>query len=107
MFRPITLWPYPSRALATAASKARHLLVVELNNGQMVEDVRLAVNGEVPVRFYGRAGGNVPSVEELLEIVMSCAAAPQWRSQNNFHAHAFPSEEVPEDKYVDPFSMLV
>jgi len=48
-----------------AASRVQKVLVVELSNGQMVEDVRLAVNGKVPVEFYGRVGGNVPSVEEI------------------------------------------
>jgi len=52
MFRPITLWPFPSQALAKAASKVKDVLAVEMSNGQMVEDVRLAVNGEVPVKFY-------------------------------------------------------
>jgi pyruvate/2-oxoacid:ferredoxin oxidoreductase alpha subunit len=65
LFRPITLWPFPSEALLKAASKVREVLVVELSNGQMVEDVRLALNGKVPVEFYGRTGGNVPSVEEI------------------------------------------
>lgn len=65
LFRPITLWPFPSEALAKAASKAQKVLVIELSNGQMVEDVRLALNGTVPVEFYGRVGGNVPSVEEI------------------------------------------
>ena len=65
LFRPITLWPFPSEALAKAAASVRQVLVVELSNGQMVEDVRLAVNGKVPVEFYGRTGGNVPSVEEI------------------------------------------
>ena len=65
LFRPITLWPFPSEALVKAASNAREVLVVELSNGQMVEDVRLALNGKVPVEFYGRTGGNVPSVEEI------------------------------------------
>jgi len=51
--------------LAEAASRVEKVLVVELSNGQMVEDVRLALNGRVPVEFYGRGGGNVPSVEEL------------------------------------------
>jgi len=66
LFRPITLWPFPSKALEAVASRAGKLLVVELSNGQMVEDVRLALNGQRPVEFYGRVGGNVPSVEELL-----------------------------------------
>jgi pyruvate/2-oxoacid:ferredoxin oxidoreductase alpha subunit len=65
LFRPITLWPFPSEALAQAAERVERVLVVELSNGQMVQDVRLALNGKVPVEFYGRVGGNVPSVEEV------------------------------------------
>jgi 2-oxoisovalerate ferredoxin oxidoreductase alpha subunit len=65
LFRPITLWPFPARALQEAAANVQRVVVVELSNGQMVEDVRLALNGRVPVEFYGRVGGNVPSVEEL------------------------------------------
>ena len=71
LLRPITLWPYPSKALVEAASKVQKVLVVELSNGQMVEDVRLALSGTVPVEFYGRGGGNVPSVRELQEQVLS------------------------------------
>ncbi|HXW99665.1 MAG TPA: 3-methyl-2-oxobutanoate dehydrogenase subunit VorB [Candidatus Acidoferrales bacterium] len=66
LFRPITLWPFPSKALEAVALRAGKVLVVELSNGQMVEDVRLALNGQRPVEFYGRVGGNVPTVEELL-----------------------------------------
>jgi len=77
LFRPITLWPFPAQALAEAASKVNKVLVVELSNGQMLEDVRLALNGKVPVEFYGRTGGNVPSVEEvhsqLMQRVMALA----------------------------------
>ena len=64
LFRPISLWPFPSQALAAAAKNCRRVMVVELSTGQMVEDVRLAVNGSKPVEFYGRVGGNVPSAEE-------------------------------------------
>ncbi|MGA3087278.1 MAG: 3-methyl-2-oxobutanoate dehydrogenase subunit VorB [Terriglobales bacterium] len=71
LFRPITLWPYPSKALLEAASRVQKVLVVELSNGQMVEDVRLTLNGKVPVEFYGRVGGNVPAVSELQEQVLS------------------------------------
>ena len=67
LFRPITLWPYPSKELVKAASRVEKVLVVELSNGQMVEDVRLSLNGRKPVEFYGRVGGNVPTVEELYE----------------------------------------
>ena len=70
LFRPITLWPYPSKALVEAAANVEKVLVVELSNGQMVEDVRLALDGTVPVEFYGRGGGNVPSVKELQEQVL-------------------------------------
>jgi len=70
LFRPITLWPYPSQALAEAASDVQKVLVVELSNGQMLEDVKLALDGKVAVEFYGRVGGNVPSVEELCQQVI-------------------------------------
>ena len=75
MFRPITLWPYPSKALARAARKTEKVIVVELSNGQMVEDVRLALNGKVPVEYYGRVGGNVPSVAELQQQVLNRVSA--------------------------------
>ena len=75
LFRPITLWPFASQALAEAAAKAQKVIVVELSNGQMVEDVRLALDGKVPVEFYGRVGGNVPSVEELQAQVAERVAA--------------------------------
>ena len=55
-----------SSANAASTLRAEKLLVVELSNGQMVEDVRLTLNGTKPIEFYGRVGGNVPSVEELL-----------------------------------------
>jgi pyruvate/2-oxoacid:ferredoxin oxidoreductase alpha subunit len=94
--------------LAKAASKVNNVLVVELSNGQMVEDVRLAVNGEVPVKFYGRVGGNVPSVAELQEIVMSFASP---ESLPGLLASGFKtvelSAETTEDKCVDPFSMVL
>jgi len=75
LFRPITLWPFPSRALAAAAARTERVLVVELSNGQMVEDVRLSLNGKKNIEFYGRVGGNVPSVEELLGKIEEQTAA--------------------------------
>ncbi|MBN2212086.1 MAG: 3-methyl-2-oxobutanoate dehydrogenase subunit VorB [Sedimentisphaerales bacterium] len=72
--RPITLWPFPTDAIGMAAEhKGREFLVVEMSCGQMLEDVRLAVNGKAPVRFYGRAGGAVPTVEEVLEQIRKIA----------------------------------
>jgi len=75
LFRPITLWPFPSAELARAAQGKRKVLVVEMNAGQMVEDVRLAVNGSVPVDFLGRLGGITPQVDEIVERVQSYAGA--------------------------------
>jgi len=65
--RPITLWPFPFQQVSKAAEPFRVFLVVELSLGQMVEDVRLAVGGRCPVLFHGRAGGGIPSVEEVFE----------------------------------------
>ncbi|HKS75721.1 MAG TPA: 3-methyl-2-oxobutanoate dehydrogenase subunit VorB [Terriglobales bacterium] len=75
LFRPITMWPFASKPLAEAAANASKVIVVELSNGQMIEDVRLAIDGKVPVEFYGRVGGNVPSVEELEAQVLERVAA--------------------------------
>jgi 2-oxoisovalerate ferredoxin oxidoreductase alpha subunit len=71
LFRPITLWPFPLRELRHTAEHVKTIMTVELSTGMMVEDVRLAVNGSVPVEFYGRAGGNVPTVEEIAAQVTS------------------------------------
>ena len=67
LFRPITLWPFPAAALREAAGRARAVLVVELSAGQLVEDVRLTLDGTVPVMLLGRMGGMVPSPDEVVE----------------------------------------
>ncbi|MFZ4591666.1 MAG: 3-methyl-2-oxobutanoate dehydrogenase subunit VorB [Ignavibacteria bacterium] len=67
LLRPITLWPYPSEVLFKLADQVKGMMTVELNAGQMVEDVRLAVNGKVKVGHYGRMGGIIPSPEEVEE----------------------------------------
>lgn len=66
LLRPITLYPFPTDAIIAAAAKCEFVLTVEMNAGQMVEDVRLAVNGKVPVYFKGRMGGMIPTPEEIL-----------------------------------------
>ncbi len=71
LFRPLTLWPFPSQALAQIAAQCSKVLVVEMSNGQMVDDVRLALDGQVPVEFYGRMGGNVPSAEEVRDEILA------------------------------------
>jgi len=66
LHRPISLWPFPAARIAELAARVKGILVVEMNAGQMFEDVRLAVEGRAPVRFYGRMGGVVPFPDEIL-----------------------------------------
>ncbi|MFN8548992.1 MAG: 3-methyl-2-oxobutanoate dehydrogenase subunit VorB [Candidatus Eisenbacteria bacterium] len=74
LLRPITLWPFPTRAVAALAKHAKDVLVVEASMGQMVEDVRLALLGRVPVRFFGRVGGNIPTVNEITRVLNEAVA---------------------------------
>ncbi|MFA5146571.1 MAG: 3-methyl-2-oxobutanoate dehydrogenase subunit VorB [Candidatus Omnitrophota bacterium] len=69
LIRPITLWPFPEKVIRDAADKAKRFLVVEMSSGQMVEDVRLAVNGRAEVDFYGRMGGGIPTEEEIASVI--------------------------------------
>jgi 2-oxoglutarate/2-oxoacid ferredoxin oxidoreductase subunit alpha len=69
LVRPITLFPFPEKIISKIAENAGRFLVVEMNLGQMVEDVRLAVNGKAPVDFYGRPGGAILAVEDILHEV--------------------------------------
>jgi len=69
LLRPITLFPFPSKRLAELSSKVGSVLTVEMNAGQMLEDVRLAVEGRCPVGFKGRMGGMIPSPDEVLEAI--------------------------------------
>lgn len=69
LIRPITLWPFPSKVIAKYADKVKAMLSVELNAGQMVEDVRLAVNGKIKVEHYGRLGGIVFTPDEIVNAV--------------------------------------
>jgi len=73
MIRPITLWPYPDKYIGEAIPKAKVFLVVEMSMGQMIDDVKLAVNGERPVEFYGRTGGVIPTPREIHQKVMELA----------------------------------
>lgn len=69
LFRPITLWPFPSKQIAAMVKGKKGVLVVEINAGQMVQDVRLAVNGAVPVEYFGRLGGIVPEPDEIVQVL--------------------------------------
>ena len=66
VLRPITLWPFPTKIIKEYASKVKGILTVEMNAGQMVEDVRLSVSGQVPVEHFGRLGGIIPTPNEVV-----------------------------------------
>ncbi|MFZ5951404.1 MAG: 3-methyl-2-oxobutanoate dehydrogenase subunit beta, partial [Candidatus Rifleibacteriota bacterium] len=69
LLRPKVLWPFPTKVIQRLAEKATNFLCVEMSCGQMVEDVKLAVNGKKPVYFFGRTGGTIPSDFEILNEV--------------------------------------
>ena len=69
LIRPITLWPFPQKALMAAAEKVKSFICVELNMGQMIEDVRLYTQCKRPVSLCSRCGGMIPSPDEVLEAI--------------------------------------
>jgi len=69
MLRPVTLWPFPAEAVREFAKRTKYFLVFEMNMGQMVEDVRLALEGKGEVFFYGRPGGVIPTPSEVLRVI--------------------------------------
>jgi 2-oxoglutarate ferredoxin oxidoreductase subunit alpha len=69
LFRPISLWPFPANALSEFADKVKGMISIELNAGQMVEDIRLAVNGKIKVEHFGRLGGIVFTPDEIVQAV--------------------------------------
>lgn len=96
LFRPITLWPFPSAALADVAKRARAVLVVEMSAGQLAVDVRLAVEGSVPVLMHGRMGGMVPTPGEVVH-----AARRAWAVTTPAPGPAMSSDPEP-----DPLSLI-
>jgi 2-oxoglutarate ferredoxin oxidoreductase subunit alpha len=69
LIRPITVWPFPTQAIARRTARTKHFLVVEMSLGQMVEDVRLAVLSNAQVHFHGRPGGGIPEEKDLIRIL--------------------------------------
>ncbi len=82
LLRPITLSPFPAKAVLELLPRIKSILVVELNTGQMLEDVRLTVQGRVPVEFYGRLGGVVPFPDEILGEIRRISKAPAQIQEN-------------------------
>jgi 2-oxoglutarate ferredoxin oxidoreductase subunit alpha len=83
LFRPLTLWPFPAARLAELAKTVDHILVVEMNSGQMLEDVRLAVGGGSRVAFYGKLGGFVPVPDDILEQIELFVSAAGREAQES------------------------
>ena len=92
LFRPISLWPFPEEDLASISRSARGVLAVELSGGQMLEDVRLAVQGRCPVAFHGRMGGMVPTPDGVLDALLALAG----------HVGSLPADLEP-----DPLSLIM
>jgi 2-oxoglutarate ferredoxin oxidoreductase subunit alpha len=70
LLRPVTLWPFPEARVSALTDNAYAMLVVEMNAGQMLDDVKIAAGGQVPVEFYGRLGGVVPMPEEIYDAII-------------------------------------
>jgi 2-oxoglutarate ferredoxin oxidoreductase subunit alpha len=81
LLRPISLYPYPYQRVAKLTEQVKAILVVEMNGGQMVEDVRLAIQGKVPVSFYGRMGGMMPFPDEVVEEIHKVQAKLSGQSE--------------------------
>jgi 2-oxoglutarate ferredoxin oxidoreductase subunit alpha len=99
LFRPISLWPFPSRELSNLAPHLRAIVVVEMSAGQMVEDVRLAVEGRTPVFFHGRTGGMVPTPGEVVAALSRACALTAPKGQGS-------TGEAATDDEPDPLSLI-
>jgi 2-oxoglutarate/2-oxoacid ferredoxin oxidoreductase subunit alpha len=91
LFRPITLWPFPTHELARLSRHVGGMLTVELSSGQMVEDVRLAVEGRCPVAFHGRMGGLVPTPDEVLGALKALKGRVDRTRPHELHDHITPN----------------
>jgi 2-oxoglutarate ferredoxin oxidoreductase subunit alpha len=91
LFRPITVWPFPEKQVAQLAAKAKSLLVVEMNAGQMLYDIRASINTKIPISFLGRMGGAIPmpgEVEERIRTMLVNKVEPEislWQESGNGH----------------------
>jgi len=89
LLRPISLWPFPEQRLLELAQQVQQILVVEMNAGQMLLDVRAAVQGRAPIQFYGRMGGMVPLPDEINQQIDRLLAPPGIsETGNGYHRQA-------------------
>lgn len=100
LFRPITLWPFPSSWLSSRAPDMRAIVVVEMSAGQMIEDVRSAVEGRTPVFFHGRTGGMVPTPSEVVDAVRRAWALTVPKRQPSV------LDEIAPDDEPDPLGLI-
>jgi len=77
LMRPVTLWPFPEKAIGAYAANLKSILTVEMSMGQMVDDVKLAVKGQCPVSFFGRVGGIIPTPKEVYDEIKKIAGGKQ------------------------------
>ena len=82
LFRPKSLFPFPTHELIKLSNRIDKMLVVEMNAGQMLEDVKLAINGRIPVEFYGRMGGVIPSPDEIFNKIIEISNHSELLCQN-------------------------
>jgi len=85
LLRPVSLYPFPAAQVRSLARNAKAFAVVELSTGQLVDDVRLALEGRAPVEFFSRTGGNVPAAEDVLEFLERTFAPPRRREEALAH----------------------
>jgi 2-oxoglutarate ferredoxin oxidoreductase subunit alpha len=85
LLRPITLYPYPYKALREMRGRLKAALAVEMNSGQMVEDVRLGIEGAAPVHFYGRMGGVIPTPDDVLQEILRISEHPAEHRPGYYH----------------------
>ena len=104
LFRPISLWPFPSTALRDLAPRLRAILVVELSAGQMVEDVRLSVEGRAPVLFHGRTGGMVPTPDEVVTALRRAVVVTEPRA--SAEPASEPAGNPSFDAETDPLGLI-
>jgi 2-oxoglutarate/2-oxoacid ferredoxin oxidoreductase subunit alpha len=100
LFRPISVYPFPTAALAEMAERVNRFLVVEMNAGQMLQDVRLAVGSDVSVKFFGKMGGLVPMPDEILAQIESLAPKARTRAAAKHWREDWGDEEFPDDMMV-------
>ncbi|MFC2102737.1 thiamine pyrophosphate-dependent enzyme, partial [Bacteroidota bacterium] len=112
MFRPITLFPFPKKEIRELAKQVKGMLVVEMNAGQMIEDVQLSVGCDIPIKHYGRFGGIIPTPDEVVKALEECSCRYSWqrwadKEANMEEKFAHPELRIPENLVYKRTDLLV